>query len=367
MEAIWRPRPSPPSYWVWKQRRDNMRVTDLMRKGVVFIGRKNPDGDFIPDGTGFVLMFEAYGFILPYVVTAKHVIDQAAGEDTPKRDILIRFNLKAGGIDYHRTVLADWHTHPDHSESGRRRKFIDVAAFGLCDYEHWGKSELDKYDFAHLMEDDICTDEITEKYRIGLGDEVAIPGLFHSHFGSEENIPVLRTGNIAAMRGEHVPTEHGPMDAYLVEMRSIGGISGSPVLTHMAIRPDEVRTESGHLSQLKKADKPHFLLGMVQGHYTINTQDEWALKTNQRAGDINAGIAIVIPASKIVETICQPTALGKELDAVKKFSEEKDATSGAVDDSAPKVSPPASDENPNHRAAFRRLLNAAARKREQED
>jgi hypothetical protein len=326
-----------------QKRNDKMRVTDLMEKGVVFIGHNGLSGDFIADGTGFVLMFEAYGFAFPYVVTAKHVVDQAAGRKTPQKDVLIRFNLKVGGVDYLKTALSSWHTHPDHLEKGGKPNYIDVAAFGLCDYEHWAKSDIDKYDFSYLMEADICTNEIIQKYNIGLGDEVVIPGLFHSHIGTQRNVPIVRTGNIAAMRGEPVPTSNGLADAYLVEMRSVGGISGSPVLTHMAIRPDEMHPESENPTRIEKSKKTHFLLGIIQGHYTITTQDEWIFKTDQLVGDINAGVAVVIPSSKIVETICQPTALGKEQEVAKKMREHQIAISGAVDDSAPKVTPSKSD------------------------
>src|SRR5260370_20532817 len=110
---------------------------------------------------------------------------------------------------------------------------------------------------------------------IGIGDEVVIPGLFLSHLGTLQNQPIARTGNGAAMRGGPVPTSRGPMDAYLVEMRSVGGISGSPVLTHMAIRPKVMLPKSDQFAKIERSPKTHYLLGLVQGHYTITTQDEW--------------------------------------------------------------------------------------------
>ena len=52
--------------------------------------------------------------------------------------------------------------------------YIDVAVFGLLDYEHWaGQSDItQKLDFVTSDEKDICTASIIEKYAIGLGDEV---------------------------------------------------------------------------------------------------------------------------------------------------------------------------------------------------
>jgi hypothetical protein len=157
--------------------------------------------------------------------------------------------------------------------------------------------------------------------RLGIGDEVVIPGLFHSHLGTQRNVPIVRTGNIAAMRDEPVPTSYGSMDAYLVEMRSIGGISGSPVLMHMEMRPAVLLPESDVAIAVEKSKKVHYLFGLVHGHYTITTQDEWVYKTNSLVGDINAGTAVVVPASKIMETIRQPTVFGEEQEVARKYRE----------------------------------------------
>lgn len=53
-------------------------------------------------------------------------------------------------------------------------------------------------------------------------------GLYRNHYGAQRNIPVVRSEIIAARREEPIETALGPMDAYLVEVRSIGGLSGSP-------------------------------------------------------------------------------------------------------------------------------------------
>jgi hypothetical protein len=363
----WKPRPSLfEPYWLWQKRQHEMRVTDLIPKGVVFIGHLGVNDDFAPDGTGFFLVMQVYGQAFPYIVTAKHVIDQATGDER-LRDVLIRVNTKAGKIEYVKTKPAQWHLHPDHVEDGRKRKYIDVAAFGLVNYRKWEHVDYRKWDFSFHSEDEICTDEIIKRYEIGLGDEVAIPGLFLSHIGTERNVPVLRMGTIAAMRSEPVPTSHGPMDAYLVEMRSVGGISGSPVVMNMAVRPEVLHPGTPSVTQIEKAPRHHFLFGLVHGHYTITTQDEWVFKTNQQVGDINAGIAIVVPVSKITETILQPSALGEEAEMAKRYQDAQNLNSKSVADSAPTTdsSDPAIDANPNHLKDFTRLVDVAARKRPQ--
>jgi hypothetical protein len=64
---------------------------------------------------------------------------------------------------------------------------------------------------------------------IGIGDAVFITGLFSHHPGKARNLRVIRVGNIAAMPDEPVKTQRGEMEAYLIEARSLGGLSGSPV------------------------------------------------------------------------------------------------------------------------------------------
>lgn len=68
-----------------------------------------------------------------------------------------------------------------------------------------------------------------------LGDEVFFSGLFYPHSGTRRNIPIVRIGNVAALLEEPVLNRNGvPMDLYLMESRSIGGLSGSPVFVDLA-------------------------------------------------------------------------------------------------------------------------------------
>jgi hypothetical protein len=54
--------------------------------------------------------------------------------------------------------------------------------------------------------------------------------------GRQRNIPIVRIGNVASMPHEPVATKNrGAIEAYLVEARSVGGLSGSPVLVQLGI------------------------------------------------------------------------------------------------------------------------------------
>ena len=67
-----------------------------------------------------------------------------------------------------------------------------------------------------------------------MGDEVFVVGLFRHRHGTQRNIPIVRVGNLAALTEEKVATnDFGLVDAYLIEARSIGGLSGSPVFLNL--------------------------------------------------------------------------------------------------------------------------------------
>jgi hypothetical protein len=108
------------------------------------------------------------------------------------------------------------------------------------------------------------------------------------HLGFAKNIPILRTGNIAMIPDERIPTGNfGDMEAYLIEARSIGGLSGSPVFT-LARSPQEVTV---------------FLMGLMHGHWSVDSEtvvDKISQDAGIKAG-VNVGIAVITPASKILD------------------------------------------------------------------
>jgi hypothetical protein len=141
------------------------------------------------------------------------------------------------------------------------------------------------------------SDEIMRSKSIGSGDEVFITGLFAHLSGSKRNLPIVRMGNIAMMPGEPVPTTaFGDIEAYLIEARSIGGLSGSPAFVR-----ETVQMGLGSF----------YLLGLMHGHWDIPPQqknDELQVGEDMFSR-VNLGIAIVVPAKKILEVVNQPELL----------------------------------------------------------
>jgi hypothetical protein len=177
---------------------------------------------------------------------------------------------------------ADWqlfHVHNDDS--------VDVAVFP------WAPP-TDVVDYKFVSTKMFLTDEVIKEKSIGPGDEVFITGLFSRHSGNARNIPIVRMGNVAMMPDEPVPTSIGPMDAHLIEARSIGGLSGSPVFVR--------ETRQFGLGNI-------YLLGLMHGHWDIapKTINDMVVADEDRPGSsVNMGIAIVVPARKILEVINSP-------------------------------------------------------------
>lgn len=268
-----------------------MLVPDQVRKCVVFIGYKSSSGEYLLAGTGFFVSrpsrgdIEGYGF--SYLVTAKHVIDgiKATGADR----IALRVNLTSGKAHWVETSLDQWDFHPTDPT-------VDVALM-RC-------SIPDTADHVASPLQMFVNEKIIEDVQVGVGDEVFVSGLFAFHYGEQKNIPIIRVGNIAAMPEEPVRSSLGPIDAFLIEARSIGGLSRSPVYVHVPM----VRTWKVRPELAGREGSVFYLLGLMHGHWDIPTSEptDDLSEDSLNSQRVNVGIAIVIPAAKILEVITQP-------------------------------------------------------------
>lgn len=232
-----------------------------------------------------------------YLVTARHVVEK--GESTKLR---IRVNrrkdktavtLNIENQDYH------WWYHP--MTKPEDLDYADVAVLP------WIPPR--EYELVTLPIDMFLTDEIIQNKGIGLGNEVFITGLFTRLAGKERNIPIVRTGNIAMMLNEPIYTRYdtpdgtkdGFMDAYLIESRSIGGLSGSPVFVIQHGYDKELLSKG-------QIGRHLYLLGLIHGHWPVQPSkiEDLGIVDDKATEQINMGIAIVVPAKRILEAINQP-------------------------------------------------------------
>jgi len=274
-----------------------MNIPDEIRKCVVFVGYKNVDGVHCFAGTAFFVGRSIEGtdkgFI--YLITAKHVIDGI--RDKGATQVCIRVNLKDKGALWIETPIEKWLFHPNELATD----VVDVAVFQTRVFPELDHRILDHTNFV--------TDEFVEG-NVKVGLEIFLAGLFSNHSGERRNIPVLRVGNIIAMPEEQVTTGMGLMDAYLVEARSLGGISGSPVF----VRFQGLVTEQAPKGAAIGLRDSFSLLGLMHGHWSMSygNESDTAIKDIQGEREVNMGIAIVVPASKILEVMEQPIIQEKE-------------------------------------------------------
>jgi hypothetical protein len=127
-----------------------------------------------------------------------------------------------------------------------------------------------------------------------------------------------------------------------------------------------IRMDAGGKAHYFKG-RTFYLFGLVHGHFDVKNlnEDVVADSESDASGSINAGMAVVIPIEKIMETINHPDFLAERMECATRDREATGATPDAVQDVGEDL--PASDENPTHLEDFTSLLNEAARKRPQGD
>jgi len=235
-----------------------VRVDPLVLKCVGFFGAAtNEDSlafDFEPFGTGFLVSIRSStaGRVFHCFVTARHSVKDLNGAPP-----LIALNAHDGRRHVYRIDgKPKWWFHPTD-------KTADVAVLPY--------SVEPRDDIVSLGEELFLTDKNREKYKIGAGDEVFIVGLFSRATGSERNIPIVRHGNIAMLPDEPIQTDSGYEDVYLIEARSIGGLSGSPVFVRETVQL-QAKSATGEPMVLAGLGRLQ-LLGLCVGHWDVKESD----------------------------------------------------------------------------------------------
>ncbi len=292
-----------------------MRIDDDLLKNIVFVGSVPADATF-PEwmddeqvtevdrsihwrGTGFFVTVDhppGNPIIFNYLVTAKHVADAIEG----KRAILRMSAQEGGPAFFNVPPEAKWWRHPVTPDS------VDVAVLPWM-------PPYDVADFRLMQSHEwLLTDEIIKTRNIGPGDNVYAVGLFSLAIGRERNIPIVRTGHIAIMSKEKIPgirigDWRGEAEVYVVEARSIGGLSGSPVFVRGTINAPIKTGKDGENVVMHGIGHP-YLLGLVHGHWVIRSDEinEVRIKPTGERSEANLGLAIVVPAQKIAEVLNHP-------------------------------------------------------------
>ncbi|HYM20700.1 MAG TPA: hypothetical protein VEW28_06830 [Candidatus Kapabacteria bacterium] len=264
-----------------------MQLPKEISKCVVFIGAKKQDGGYDYKGTAFWISRNSAipEKIWTYLVTAKHIVDKIRGLST---GMGMRVNRHDGTSEWIEIPINNWHFHPTDST-------CDIAI--MTDIS----PDFKIYDWYRTTVDSIVDENYINKYELQAGDDVFSPGLFARHVGIEKSIPIIRVGTIAAMETDDLQIygDGRRMKGYLIESRSIGGLSGSPVFTNLT----SFRILNGTYKNVFPNDC-YALLGITWGH--------WDVPNDLEGKSINAGISIITPASRIVEVLNQTIIRAQE-------------------------------------------------------
>ncbi len=250
-------------------------------------------------GTGFIVtvpeLRAGKHLEFNYLITNRHVVAPGTESGKPCRIVdytlmLNRKGKKPGSISQMELVPIDnmdWQFPEDSS--------VDLAAI------EFNASQVE-WDFKSLPTDIFATQEMIDKGDIVEGDPVIFSGLFIQYYGQSRVEPVVRSGTLAMLPNELIPTTlQKPGHIYLADAHVFGGNSGSP----MMVDTSKFTAQVGY---------SYKLLGVVSGEVfetkELTIQTTTTFKANDNA---NSDISMVVPAPEVLKLL-----------SCKKFRDERD-------------------------------------------
>jgi len=257
-------------------------------------------------GTGFfVYMDSKNGKRFFYAVTNRHVIEKGLAT-------VIRVNAVGGKSDIISLSISDWIYHPSDAD-------VAVASIDI-------KIKFDLHSFTAIPRDWFIPKEEIDDELIMLCSDVFMLGRFIHYAGQSFNMPVARSGIVSAFPNskELIPVAGmKPQEAFLIEMRSLSGFSGSPTfhILPMSNFNNSLKVIMEDVYDIKlpptsvNLTSPLFLLGIDAGAFSIYEdvfmEDETVYEPTKYKAMNHSGFSIVIPAWKIAETLDRPEFLIK--------------------------------------------------------
>jgi hypothetical protein len=271
-----------------------VRLSSRVQKVVVFVGEKIGPV-FHPHGTAFIAIspIDSHPDLgWQALVTCRHVIE-GIGSDT----VTVRINDEGGHAELIPLPKKNWIPHENPK--------IDVSVCPVL-------LPRDQFDILHVgMDHDLLARGDLRDEGVNAGDEVFFSGMFTRRLGDKGNIPIVRCGTIAALLQEEIETEYGFHEAFLIEARSVSGLSGSPVYVYYSQRPENLAAGGA---------ETHLVMGMILGTSLAHDPRDYveiqqpkvpephdgAPKSKYAAIPLNTGLAVVLPIWLIKEAINQP-------------------------------------------------------------
>lgn len=263
-------------------------------------------------GTGFLLGWridDTTNFTL-WAVTNRHVIEQG--------NWTIRLNGVPTGLAYQDTTEQEWFFADGHD--------LAVRPLAVSDDIHRTKFVTDEW---------LLSKDWLEALDIGPGDSCVSVGRFVGHAGKTLNNPVVRFGQISQNPKEPIVIAGREEECFLVESRSIGGYSGSPVMVHLDTqfyRPSinlRKAPDGTVLGQGRFPSGPWILgvnFAMVPLWERVRDVSGMELNSGFRV-PMNTGIMAVVPAWHLYELLANGPASGprKNIEMAIKIHEQREA------------------------------------------
>lgn len=271
-----------------------MHVEKTILKCICFLGLEDATETVDYGGTGFFVVVKSEMVperVHAYLVTARHCVEEA--EESVK-EFCLRVNTKDGKSLTVSLQGASWFF----LDEPEREKNTDVAILPFPRDSRFEMGVVPERMFALEEALEAAGEELT------MGTDLLITGLFREHGGRTRNLPVVRTGMLSAFPDPEEPLTdmHGrTYEAYLAEIHSIGGLSGSPVFAAF----NQIVMEHPPRSDSRFEIRPKlFLLGLIREHWTLTKriESDQYLRT---ADALNMGMAAVTPVSCLSELLYQ--------------------------------------------------------------
>jgi hypothetical protein len=278
-----------------------LRLPDYVKATVCFLCVE-ANGQTLFGGTGFFVTLKSethLGLYFSYLVTAKHCVLKAYqryGHLKARSNLRDRTGTALVNLDEKEWVFPE--------DPG-----IDIATMSVNVHP--------SIEVLTLPCEHLASSQSIEDFGIGIGDETIAIGLFTQRSGKRLNIPILRSGIISAMPEEALfdAGTGAEFHAYLVEMRSIGGLSGSPVFvsvpSHRARGFNVSNEQTGY----------SLAVGVIRGHWEMTTQQDDSLEDFINEGRVNMGIAMVTPIQEVTNLVMTNAKLKASRDSMEKQHE----------------------------------------------
>lgn len=283
-----------------------MRVPDAILECVGFLCLKR-EGKYDVIGNAFfvTVLSDDKTREFYYLITAKHLVEMCSEGD----DLWVRLNTKAGGID-HLRLKGTW-VYPKDTEEYD----MDVAAIEFIpprdDLEFGSIPEISILR-QHYKPEDVPAELAWASP--GIGDDLLAVGLFSGHEGGKNRMrPIVRFGHLAAMPYEPIKSKKSKKlyFAYLAELRSIGGLSGSPVF---------LIVDTDGQAAIRRKPPTFFLIGLIRGQWSYDIDSSILNYSEQELPETSSGISTVTPSPLILGLI-----LGEKMKGNREEEMEKQA------------------------------------------